>query len=268
VLAAVACDSRTNGHGPPASASAPLTSAAAEQREPCETLKARLCSKFGATNRACVIAASECAQYGAERCATMLTRFDAVAAELGRLAEGAETLSLREQTLVHGDAPSIGAHDARVLLVEFSDFECGDCRQASLMVNAIRSEYANRVRLVFRQYPKPEHEHARLAAEASLAANAQGKFWEYHDVLFGNPHDLSRPALERYAETIGLDMLAFRRALDGKTFAADVDADIELGHMVYAGALPALYANGKRVSAPFGAPEFAALVTSAEAAAH
>jgi protein-disulfide isomerase len=133
------------------------------------------------------------------------------------------------------------------------------------MAGAIKSQYGERVRLVFRQFPRPEHPHGRLAAEASLAAHAQGKFWEYHDVLFGNPHDLSRPALERYATELGLDMTAFRRALDEHRFAADIDADIELGRKAFAAPLPALYANGKRVSAVYGATELAATVAAAEA---
>jgi protein-disulfide isomerase len=232
---------------------------------PCATLTSRLCARYGETARECKIATSEAKGYDAARCATLLTRFDAVAIELERLAEGAELLTAREQRLVHGEAPSLGAPDARVVLVEFADFECSECGRASLMAGAIKSQYGERVRLVFRQFPLPEHPQARLAAEASLAAHAQGKFWEYHDILFGNPHDLSRPALERYASEIGLDMTAFRKALDQKQFAADVDADIELARKVFAAPLPALYANGKRVSVAYGAQEFADLVAAAEA---
>ena len=234
---------------------------------PCAVLTARLCAKYGESTRECKFATSEAKSYAEARCATLLTRFDAVAVELERLAEGAELLTAREQRLIHGEAPSLGAPDAHVTLVEFADFECSECGRASLMTGAIKSQYGDRVRLVFRQFPRPEHPHAKLAAEASLAAHAQGKFWEYHDVLFGNPHELSRPALDRYAAEIGLDMTAFRRALDEHLFLPDVDADIELGRKVFAAPLPALYANGKRVSAAYGPTELAALVAEATAEA-
>jgi hypothetical protein len=123
--------------------------------------------------------------------------------------------------------------DARTL-VEFSDFQSADCGRAAPMARMLRELFPDRVRFVFRQYPSTRHPDAHLAAEASLAAHAQGKFWEHHDVLFANPHDLRRPALERYAAEIGLDLAAFRHALDARLFAEDVDADIALGHSVQA----------------------------------
>lgn len=248
---------------PPQQDVAPLVSPPAP--EACALLTSRLCTKYGKSARECTFATAETKGYDNARCAVLLTRFDAVATELEHLAEGAELLTAHEQRLVHGEAPSLGAPDARVTLVEFADFECSECARVSLMTGAIKSRYGDRVRFVFRQFPRPEHPHGRVAAEASLAAHAQGKFWEYHDVLFGNPHDLSRPALERYATEIGLDMTAFRHALDEHLFAPDVDADIELGRKVFAAPLPALYANGRRVSVAYGETELAALVAAAEA---
>ena len=242
----------------------PPATKAAPAQDPCAVLNSRLCTKYGESARECKYATSETKSYDAARCSILLGRFDAVALELERLAAGAELLTAREQRLVHGEAPSVGAPDAPVTLVEFSDFECSECGRVSPLVSTIKSLYGDRIRLVFRQFPLPSHPHARLAAEASLAAHAQGKFWEYHDILFGNPHDLSRQALERYAAEIGLDMTAFRRALDDHLFAPDVDNDIALGHKVFALPVPALYANGKRVSAPYGVTELGALIAATE----
>lgn len=128
------------------------------------------------------------------------------------------------------------------------------------MARIVTNLYPERVRVVFRQYPSPTHPDAHLAAEASLAAHAQGKFWPYHDLLFANPQALERAALERYASEVGLDLAAFRDALDSRRFAADVDADVALGHKVQALERPSVYANGKRVNVPYGVSELSTLV--------
>ena len=98
---------------------------------------------------------------------------------------------------------------------------------------------------------------------APRAGDAQGKFWEYHDMLFANPQDLARPALERYAAEVGLNMPAFRHALDARLYAEDVDADVALGHSVQALARPSLYANGKPASIPYGITELTKVVETA-----
>jgi protein-disulfide isomerase len=193
----------------------------------------------------------------------MLGRYSQVAVELGQLDTCTRVLTAKSQTLLHGEAPVLGSPDAPLTLVEFSDFQSADCGRASPMARMLQNLYPDRVRVVFRQYPSSKHPDAHLAAEASLAAHAQGKFWAYHDVLFANPHDLGRSALERYASDVGLDLAAFRHALDTHAFAADVDADIALGHSVQALELPSVYANGKRVSVPYGVTELSALVDSA-----
>ncbi|MFZ5894888.1 MAG: DsbA family protein [Myxococcota bacterium] len=226
----------------------------------CARLRERLCQELGATSSACELARRETARFSDAHCAGMLTRFADVKRELHGLDQGMKVLVAREQSLIHGLAPAVGSADATLTLVEFCDFQTPDCGRFSPVTHMLENLYPGRARLVFRQYPSPKHAHAELAAEASLAANAQGKFWEYHDVLFSNPHDLRRPALERYAEQVQLDMPAFRRALDEHTFLDDVRADVELGHRLQALDRPTLFANGKRVSVPYGAEELERLV--------
>jgi protein-disulfide isomerase len=189
----------------------------------------------------------------------MLTRYVEVLRELEGLDLGVRALTAPEQATVHGAAPSIGSPAAPLTLVEFCDFESPDCARASPLAHMLKNLYGDRVRLVFRQYPSGKAS-GRLAAEASLAAQAQGKFWEYHDVLFSNPQDLSRTALERYAAEAGLDVTPFRRALDEHTFADDVTADVALGHRLQALDRPSLFANGKRVPVPYGATELGSLI--------
>ena len=90
------------------------------------------------------------------------------------------------------------------------------------------------------------HDHAQLAAEASLEAHAQGKFWEYHDKLFANQRALERADLERYAEEVGLNMGRFRAALDGHTHQAEIEADQAASRSSGARhGTPAFFINGR-----------------------
>jgi len=85
------------------------------------------------------------------------------------------------------------------------------------------------------------------AAEAALAANAQGKFWEMHDKLFANQQALDRPALERYAQELNLDMGRFRADLDSGKFKEEINEDVRLGDSVGAGGTPTFFINGRMV---------------------
>src|ERR1017187_1905318 len=85
-------------------------------------------------------------------------------------------------------APFVGPKDARVTIVEFSDFQCPYCAQAVVKLNAILKAYPNQVKLIFKQFPLDMHSQAALAAAAAVAAHRQGKFWPLHDALFAGPH--------------------------------------------------------------------------------
>jgi hypothetical protein len=205
---------------------APPTSPDADD---CKTLKSRLCADLGSQADACGLARRKIARFSTSRCREMLGRYPRVADELSELVTATRALTATDQRLPHLEAPSIGPPHAELTLVEFADFESADCGRAAPMAHVLKTFFPDRVRLVFRQFPSSKHPDAHLAAQASLAAQAQGKFWEYHDVLFANPHDLTRPALERYARDVGLDMVVFRNALDTRLYAEDVDADLALG---------------------------------------
>jgi protein-disulfide isomerase len=227
---------------------------------PCRTLSSRLCAQFGQVSDVCALAGEETRTFASERCAAMLARYEQTASSALRFTEGQRTLRAHEQTLVHSLAPSLGPPDAPVTLVVFADFDDGDCARASPMATTIKNLYSDRVRLVFRQFPLAVHPNAHLAAEASLAAHAQGKFWAFHDLLFGNPQAHDRAALDRYAREAGLDCARFRKALDQRSFATDVDADIDLGHKLGIDAVPAVFANGRRALVPYGVDELSRLV--------
>jgi protein-disulfide isomerase len=229
-------------------------------RTDCELLVNRLCSQFGGTSEVCGIARSETPGLRQEHCAAMLGRYEQVADEALRLAAGRKALENPRPASSHGEVPAFGPAEAKVTVVQFSDFDCADCARASRASTTLKNLYGDSVRFVFRQFPLSTHANARLAAEASLAAQAQGRFWEYHDVLFANQHELGRSALERYAAHVGLNVPEFKRALDDHRFAPDVDADRTLGRDLLIAEAPAMFVNGKRVDVPYGVDELAVVV--------
>ena len=99
----------------------------------------------------------------------------------------------------------------------------------------------------FKHLPLSFHANAHLAAEASMAANEQGKFWEMHDKMFANQQALDRPSLERYAQEIGLDVGKFKAALDSNKYDAYIAADSAEGMRVGANGTPTFFINGRQV---------------------
>src|SRR5215470_9806473 len=107
----------------------------------------------------------------------------------------------------------VGQANAPITLVEYGDFECPFCGRSYPAVHRLRGELGDRLRFVFRHYPRPEHAHARHAAEAAEAAAAQGRFWEMHDQLFEHQDALTDSDLVQYAADLGLDVERFRSDL-------------------------------------------------------
>jgi protein-disulfide isomerase len=145
------------------------------------------------------------------------------------------------------DSPSFGPKTAKVTIVEWSDFECPFCSRVTPTLKQIKETYGKDVRVLFRHQPLPFHSNAKLAAEASMAANEQGKFWEYHDKLFANQKALDRASLEKYAQELGLDMSRFKAALDSGKFRAKVEADASAGSAAGANGTPTFFINGREM---------------------
>lgn len=110
--------------------------------------------------------------------------------------------------------------------------------------------YGDDASVVFKHFPLNFHKSAKLAAEAAMAAHAQGKFWEYQEILFQNQKALERVDLEKYAQQIGLDMTKFRSDLDNKKYEARVEQDIKLGNTVGVGGTPTIFVNGRLLNGP------------------
>lgn len=157
---------------------------------------------------------------------------------------------------VEAKGPSKGPEDAKVTIVEFSDFECPFCSRAKATVDKVTEKFNGKVKLVFRQFPLSFHSHARKAAEASLCANAQGKFWEYHDALFAEQSKLDVPDLKATAASLGLDKAKFDSCLDGEEMGKTIDEDMKAAEAVGVSGTPAFFINGINLSGAQPAEEF------------
>ena len=132
-------------------------------------------------------------------------------------------------------------------IVVFSDFECPFCARSEATLRALIEQYGGKVRLAWKNHPLPFHASARLAAKAALAAGEQGKFWEYHDVLFAHQDALDVASLERYAKDLGLDLDRFRRAMaDPGAEAAIAADDTEAARLGVTGT-PTFFVNGRKI---------------------
>ena len=140
-----------------------------------------------------------------------------------------------------------GKDDALVTMVLFEDFQCGYCAKLSAIVEQLETEFGDDLRIVFRHLPLGRHDDATLAHEAAQEAAAQGKFWEFHDLLYAHQADLGRGALDKHARSLGLQMKKFRRALDDGHHAVAVVADMQAGHNLGINGTPTIFINGEKV---------------------
>lgn len=151
-----------------------------------------------------------------------------------------------------GKAPQKGAGKGKVVMYEFSEFQCPFCRRVNPTLEQVLKNYGDKVSVIWRHYPLPFHNNAKLAAEAAHEVFAQAgsaKFWKYHDLLFDNQRALDRPNLEKFAQQVGgINMARFKKALDNHTHAKRVETDMEA--VSKAGArigTPSFFINGKLV---------------------
>jgi protein-disulfide isomerase len=144
-------------------------------------------------------------------------------------------------------SPARGPKDAPVTFVEFSDFQCPFCGRAAPMMKQLMDAYPGKIRWIFKHFPLPIHPNAPLAHEASLAALAQGKFWEMHDKIFSNQNSLDRKTYIAYAKELGLDVARFEKDLDSGKYKAVVAADTADGQKVGVRGTPTFFINGKRL---------------------
>lgn len=143
--------------------------------------------------------------------------------------------------------PARGPANAKVTIVEFTDYDCPFCRQHFQEVfPKLMAAYDGRIRYVVRNFPLPAlHPGALKAAEAAECANLQGKFWEYHDLLLRGPAGSDVAGLRRYAAQISADTAAFGRCLDADQTAPVVERDMREGTGYGVGGTPTFFINGR-----------------------
>lgn len=144
-----------------------------------------------------------------------------------------------------------GQGDAPLTLVEYGDFECPFCARATGVTGELQERFGDELRYVFRHLPLVDvHPHAELAARAAVAADAQGRFWEMHDLLFAHQGELEVEDLAGYAAELGLDVEQFLRDLDDEETAARVRADVASAEASGARGTPTFFVGGVRHTGP------------------
>ncbi len=147
---------------------------------------------------------------------------------------------------LRGDEPQLGPDDALVTIIEYSDFQCPYCAKAAPVVKQVVDSYAPDVRVIFKQYPLPNHSKAIPAGKAAYAAHKQGKFWEFHDHLFDNKSSVQ--GIEAFAKDQGLDVEQFKKDMASKEVADWVDNDHASGGKAGASGTPYFLVNGRPFS--------------------
>jgi protein-disulfide isomerase len=151
---------------------------------------------------------------------------------------------LQDTKALVGDSPTMGAANQKILLVEFSDFQCPYCATATVNVRKFMAKHKDKVTLVYKHFPLTQaHPQALPAAKAAWAAHKQGKFWEYHDGLFANQSKLGEEFYLQLAQQLKLDMKRFKT--DYAAADNSIVADYSLGRKLSVNGTPSFVMNGE-----------------------
>ena len=173
------------------------------------------------------------------------TALDSLYARLNREANVKVDFKPYRLTFDNAGAPAIGSENAPVTVVEFSDFQCPFCRGFAPTLKLVEKNFRGKVRVVYRQAPITSiHPFAFKAAEASLCAQEQGKFWEMHDAMFADQEKLAVAELKRRARALGMDGKKFDNCLDSGRTVERVQTDMAEGTRVGVKGTPAVFVNG------------------------
>ncbi len=145
-----------------------------------------------------------------------------------------------------GQAPTLGDKDARITIIEYSDFQCPYCAKAEETIQELLKKYGKDIRLVYKQYPLSFHKEAFKASEASLCANEQSNdfFWKLHHEMFDDPRHLKVGELKGKAERLGMNKKQFSDCINSEKYMAQVNADIAEGNQFGVSSTPIFFING------------------------
>lgn len=131
----------------------------------------------------------------------------------------------RIKDVISKNNPTKGPEKAPITIIEYTDFQCPYCRRGAETIHRIMEMYPNKIRLVFKNNPLKFHPQALPAAKAALAAYKQGKFWEYHDLLFKNSAKLNKEMFLKFARDLGLDIEKFNKDRNSEEIAKQIEND-------------------------------------------
>jgi protein-disulfide isomerase len=146
--------------------------------------------------------------------------------------------------LSSGQHPALGTSRAPITIIEFSDFECPNCRSLEPTLVQLRQAYGDRMRIVWMDFPLETHRHAMVAAVAARCAGEQGRFWPYHDKLMSETAPLSESTLRDVAEQLGLETIDFELCLAQRKYQGVVESDMDAGDAIGLAGTPSLIVNG------------------------
>ncbi len=161
-----------------------------------------------------------------------------------------------------GNGPSKGSKGAPVTIVEFTDYQCPFCARARPTVSQVADEYKSDVYYVVRNFPLDFHNFAKKAAEASLCANEQKKYWDYSTKLWENQKALDVASLKKYAQDLKLDSKKFDECLDSSKYASEVTQDIQEGMKAGVSGTPAFFINGQMLTGAQAPEAFKKIIDS------
>jgi len=145
-----------------------------------------------------------------------------------------------------GNSFAKGPADAKVTIVEWSDFQCPFCAQAAGLMQQVTDAYPSDVKFVYKNYPLPFHKQAMPAAKAAVAAGKQGKFWEMHDKIFANSRALNDDVYAQYASELGLNVEQFKTDMASPEVQAQIDKEMAEARTAEVRGTPTIFINGKK----------------------
>ena len=153
------------------------------------------------------------------------------------------------------DVPMKGNPKAKVTVVEFADFQCSACRKGVELTKKIQEEFGDKVRIIFKHFPLPQHREARKASHASMCAREQDKkaFWKMHDLMFANQSALNDKEFSKLAKQINLDTKKFKACMKSNKHESLIEKNISEGKMLQVRSTPTFFVNGRMIK---GAQQF------------
>ncbi|MBT4792110.1 MAG: DsbA family protein [Halobacteriovoraceae bacterium] len=163
-----------------------------------------------------------------------------------------------------GNAPFFGGENAKVSIVEFSDFQCPFCAEGAKILKKLKAKYGKKVKIAFKQFPLPFHTQAKKAAMASLCMHEQkpALFWKMHDKMFAGQDKLGVDELKESAKALGADTAKFDKCLDDNKYMGQIEKDMQQGKKVGVKSTPTFFVNGKLVAGALPLDVFSELIDS------